>query len=122
MPVEVTDILLFEIFHYRLSQVHFSSRSVIVLNCVESSIFFGSNSTPKFKSIEIKKHKLNLDFLKITQETQLEFEMIADKLFNNCAIENHESIFRFTEIEFYWTSPKYIDDSTYQRNHVDPKS
>jgi hypothetical protein len=25
------------------------------------------------------------------------------------------------EIEFYWASPGHTDNSTYQRNHVDPK-
>lgn len=65
---------------------------------------------------------MNIDFLKIEQETELEFERIADKLFNKCAIQNYESLFRLTEIEFYWTSPKHKDDSTYQRNHVDPKT
>ena len=64
---------------------------------------------------------MNIDFLKIEKETEHEFETIADKLLNDCAIENHVSKYRLTEIEFYWTSPKHKDDSTYQRNHVDPK-
>jgi hypothetical protein len=64
---------------------------------------------------------MNIDFLKIEQETESEFEMIAEKLLNDCAIQNHESKYRMIEIEFYWTSPKHKDDSTYQRNHVDPK-
>jgi len=62
-----------------------------------------------------------IDFLVIEHETEQEFETIADKLLNDCAIENHESIFRLLEIEFYWTSPKHIDYSTYHRKHVDPK-
>jgi len=65
---------------------------------------------------------MNMDFLKIEKETELEFETIADRLINDYAIENHESIYRLTEIEFYWTSPKHNDDSTYKRNHVDPKN
>lgn len=63
---------------------------------------------------------MNIDFLNIEKETEHEFEMIADKLFNNYAVETHESTYRLTEIEFYWTSPKHKDDSTYQRKHVDP--
>ncbi len=43
-------------------------------------------------------------------------------MLNDCAIENHESIFRLIEIEFYWTSPNHNDNSTYQRNHVEPKN
>ena len=61
------------------------------------------------------------DFLKIKHETPQEFENIAQELFNNYAIQNHDSIYRIIEIEFYWASPKHKDDSTYQRKHVDPK-
>ena len=64
---------------------------------------------------------MNIDFLKIEKETENEFETIADRLLNECAIENHESKYRLTEIEFYWTSPKHKDNSTYHRNHIDPK-
>jgi hypothetical protein len=64
---------------------------------------------------------MNIDFLKIEKETENEFELIADRLLNDCAIENHESKYRLTEIEFYWTSPKHKDNSTYPRNYVDPK-
>lgn len=63
---------------------------------------------------------MNSDFLKIKKETEQEFKMIAEKLLNDYAIKNHESIFRLTEIEFYWTSPKHRDNSTYKRNHVNP--
>ncbi len=63
---------------------------------------------------------MNIDFFKIEQETEQEFEMIAEKLMNDYAIENQDSKYRLTEIEFYWTSPKHKDFSTYQRNHVDP--
>ncbi len=59
-------------------------------------------------------------FLKIELETELEFESIANRLMNDCAIENHKSIYKLTEIEFYWTSLKHNDDSAYMRNHVDP--
>lgn len=65
---------------------------------------------------------MNTDFLKIEKETEKEFQTIADRLLNDCAIENHESIYRLTEIEFYWTSPSHFDDSTYKRNHADPKN
>ena len=64
---------------------------------------------------------MNIDFLKIDKETESEFELIAEKLLNDCAVENHESVYRIIDIEFYWTSPKHPDKSTYQRNHVEPK-
>lgn len=60
------------------------------------------------------------EILKIEQETDSEFEKIAFELLNNYAIQNHESIYRFTEIEFYWFSPTHNDQSTYPRNHVNP--
>lgn len=62
------------------------------------------------------------DFLKIEKETDSEFQRIANELLNNYAIQNHESIYRMTEIEFYWNSPQHNDESTYKRKHVDPKS
>lgn len=62
------------------------------------------------------------DFLDIKSETDSEFERIANELLNNYAIENHDSIYRMTEIEFYWNSPKHNDESTYKRIHVDPKN
>jgi len=65
---------------------------------------------------------MNLDFLKIKHENKREFEMIANKLFNDFAIQNHESTFRLSEIEFYWTSPNHKDDSTYQRKYVNPNN
>jgi len=61
-------------------------------------------------------------FLKIEKETAAEFEAIADKLLNHHVIQNHESKYRLTEIEFYWTSPTHKDDSTYKRRHVDPEN
>lgn len=63
---------------------------------------------------------MRYNFLKITKETEDEFQEIAEKLFNNYAIQNHESTYRLTEIEFYWTSPKHKDESTYKRIHADP--
>lgn len=71
-------------------------------------------------SITVK--KMNLEFLQIEKECEAEFEAIAEKLFNNYAIENHDTIYRLTEIEFYWTSPNHPDSSTYQRSHVSPKN
>ena len=62
------------------------------------------------------------DFLKIEKETEEEFQSIADNLLNSYAIENHEAIYRLTEIEFYWTSTNHFDDSTYKRKHVDPQN
>jgi hypothetical protein len=60
------------------------------------------------------------DFLKIENETEEEFEKIAKKLMCNYAIQNHESIYRLIEIEFYWTSQNHKDDSTYARIHTVP--
>jgi hypothetical protein len=62
-----------------------------------------------------------MDFLKIITETEEEFETIAQKLFDKYAIQTHNTLFRFVEIEFYWNSPNHIDNSTYQRRYVDPK-
>lgn len=63
----------------------------------------------------------NKKFLEIINESEEEFHDIASALFHNYAIQNHDSIFRIIEIEFYWTSHNHKDDSTYKRNHVDPK-
>lgn len=63
-----------------------------------------------------------MDFLKIINEPEFEFERIAIELFNNYAIQTHDALFRLVEIEFYWNSSKHIDTSTYERKHVDPKS
>jgi hypothetical protein len=62
------------------------------------------------------------DLLKIQKETEDEFQIIANELMNNYAISNHESIYRLTELEFYWFSPNHPDKSTYQRKYVDPKN
>lgn len=63
---------------------------------------------------------MNLDFLKIKKETEEEFKEIAKKLFNNYAIQTKKSVFRLTEIEFYWNSSSHNDESTYERKYVDP--
>jgi hypothetical protein len=63
-----------------------------------------------------------LDFLKIINESEDGFRIIAEKLFNEYVIQTYNSIYRITELEFYWNSPGHIDNSTYQRKHVDPKS
>jgi hypothetical protein len=65
---------------------------------------------------------MELDFLNITDESEKGFQFIAEKLFNEWAIQTHESVYRITEIEFYWNSKSHIDKSTYQRIHVNPKS
>lgn len=65
---------------------------------------------------------MNLDFLQIKLETEAEFSKIAEKLFNDYAIQTHDSFYRLTEIEFYWNSPNHRDDSTYKRKYVDPKN
>lgn len=63
-----------------------------------------------------------MDFLDINEESIDEFQNIAEKLFNEYAIQTYDSIYRITELEIYWNSPKHIDKSTYSRTHVDPKS
>lgn len=63
---------------------------------------------------------MKTNFLKIEKETEEEFKGIAQKLFNNYAIQNHYSVFRIIEIEFYWNSPTHKDESTYSRKYVDP--
>ena len=63
-----------------------------------------------------------MDFLKINKETEDEFENIAQILFDNYAIRTDNDLYRLTEIEFYWHSPNHLDNSTYIRKHVDPKS
>jgi len=67
-----------------------------------------------------------MDFLKIANETVIEFKEIAKKiaqeLFDNYAIQTHDSIFRLTEIEFYWHSDNHADKSTYERKYVNPKA
>ena len=63
-----------------------------------------------------------MEFLNIIKETEEEFETIACNLFDNFAIQTHNALYRFVEIEFYWNSPNHIDNSTYQRKYVDPKS
>lgn len=63
-----------------------------------------------------------LDFLQIRKETEQEFETIAQILFDNYAIKTHDTFYRLAELEFYWNSSDHVDDSTYKRNHVDPKS
>jgi hypothetical protein len=61
-----------------------------------------------------------MDFLNIKNETEEEFIRIAQTLFDEFAIQTHETLYRLTEIEFYWNSETHIDKSTYKRNHVDP--
>ena len=69
-----------------------------------------------------------MEFLQIKSESEdmsyyeRTFAEIARKLFNEYAIQTFDSLYRITEIEFYWDSTNHKDKSTYQRNHVDPKS
>jgi hypothetical protein len=63
-----------------------------------------------------------MDFLKIIKETEEEFENIARILFDDFAIQTKKSVFRLTEIEFYWNSPHHVDNSTYKRKHVNPQT
>ena len=64
-----------------------------------------------------------MDFLTIIKETESEFESIAQTLFDKYAIQTTDNtLYRMTEIEFYWNSSNHIDNSTYKRNHVDPKT
>lgn len=63
-----------------------------------------------------------MEFLTIEKETEEEFTNIAQALFDSYAIQTKKTLYRLIEIEFYWNSPNHIDNSTYKRNHVDPKS
>lgn len=63
-----------------------------------------------------------MNFLKITNESPDGFKTIAQKLFNDYAIQTNDSLFRLIEIEFYWNSESHIDKSTYARKYVDPKT
>lgn len=63
-----------------------------------------------------------MEFLKIQNETEEEFEKIAQTLFDNYAIQTHNALYRLIEIEFYWNSQSHIDNSTYKRKHVNPKT
>ncbi|MBL7817059.1 MAG: hypothetical protein JNL70_18690 [Saprospiraceae bacterium] len=50
------------------------------------------------------------------------FKKIAEKLFNEYAIETRYSIYRLVEIEFYWRSEEHDDNSVYRRVHIDPET
>lgn len=63
-----------------------------------------------------------MKFLTIEKESEDEFKEIAQTLFDNYAIQTPNALYRLTELEFYWNSPNHIDNSTYKRKHVDPKS
>lgn len=63
-----------------------------------------------------------MDFLNIYEETENCFIKIAEKLFDEYAIQTHNALYRIVEIEFYWNSTSHIDNSTYKRNHVNPKA
>ncbi len=63
-----------------------------------------------------------MDFLTILNETEGEFERIAQILFDKYAIQTHNNLYRLTGVEFYWNSSNHIDNSTYKRKHVNPKS
>ncbi|TDQ16432.1 hypothetical protein DFQ04_2550 [Algoriphagus boseongensis] len=64
-----------------------------------------------------------MDFLKITPEKENEdgFKEIARILFDNYAIQKDDQLYRLIEIEFYWNSKTHSDQSTYGRNHIQPK-
>jgi hypothetical protein len=63
-----------------------------------------------------------MEFLKITLETEPEFEGIARKLFHNYIIKTGDTEYRLTEIEFYWHSPTHPDPTTYKRIHAYPEA
>ncbi len=63
-----------------------------------------------------------MEFLTIKEETQSEFKTIAQTLFDGYAIQTHNAVYRIIEIEFYWNSKDHVDNSTYKRKHVDPKT
>ena len=65
-----------------------------------------------------------MDFLKITpdKENEAGFTEIAKMLFDEYAIQKGDQLFRLMEIEFYWKSETHDDQSTYGRNHIQPKA
>jgi hypothetical protein len=63
---------------------------------------------------------MDKNIFSIKKENEEGFKEIAQKLFNEIAIQTHDSIYRLTEIEFYWTSQNHNDKSTYERRHVNP--
>lgn len=63
-----------------------------------------------------------MNFLNIVNENEIEFQNIAQLLFDNYAIETHDALYRMIEIEFYWNSKTHQDKTTYERKHVNPKS
>jgi|SRR5579871_3346353 len=63
-----------------------------------------------------------MDFLNIINESEEGFKAIAKKLFNEFAIKTYNSTYRITEMEFYWNSTSHVDNTTYKRIHVNPKS
>ncbi len=63
-----------------------------------------------------------MDFLKIIKETEEEFASIAATLFNCFEIKTARTSYRLIEIEFYWTSPRHPDNTTYHRKHANPYS
>lgn len=63
-----------------------------------------------------------MNFLQAFEESKSGFAGIAQKLFDNYAIEARAKIFRIMDIEFYWHSKNHPDKSTYGRKHVDPKT
>ena len=70
----------------------------------------------------LKQNVTTMEFLKIEKETEVEFKSIAQILFDSYVIQTNNALYRLIEIEFYWNSPSHIDNSTYQRKHVNPKS
>lgn len=62
-----------------------------------------------------------MELLKLSEQPERDFPRIANALFNDYALETTNSIYRLTDIEFYWHSPSHEDRSVYSRHHVDPK-
>lgn len=62
-----------------------------------------------------------MELLKLSEQPERDFPRIANALFNDYALETTNSIYRLTDIEFYWHSPSHEDKSVYSRHHVDPR-
>lgn len=65
-----------------------------------------------------------MDFFNIPPEKENEagFAEIAKTLFEEYAIQKGDKLYRLIEIEFYWNSKTHSDQSTYGRNHIQPKA
>ncbi|HWB64476.1 MAG TPA: hypothetical protein VG603_13250 [Chitinophagales bacterium] len=63
-----------------------------------------------------------MDFLIIRDESENGFRAIAQKLFDEYAIQTCNGLYGFAELEFYWNNlSTHNDKATYERKYVNPK-